>query len=83
MSKNFGFVFLNFKPKNNLNYGVLLQNYVQKQKSASLKFVTGASKKTLKCHSLAMPGIDHKISEIYNAQTLNPDLSIISEHPTK
>jgi hypothetical protein len=45
LSKKFGLVFLFLSQKNRPIYGVLLQNYVQKQKSASLKFVTWAAKK--------------------------------------
>ncbi len=44
LTKKILLVFLNFKPKNRPNYSVFLQNYVQKQGSTSLKFVTGAAK---------------------------------------
>ncbi len=43
--KKFWACFLNLRPQNRPHYGVLLQNYAQKQKSASLKFVTGSGKK--------------------------------------
>jgi hypothetical protein len=53
LTKNFSLIF-DLKAKNRLNYWVFSQNYVQKQETTSIEFVTRAAKKTLFGHSLAM-----------------------------
>jgi hypothetical protein len=57
--KNFWACFWNLRPQNRPNYGFLLQNYVQKQKSASLKFVTGVQKNFGVSHAACGPQFGH------------------------